>query len=101
MAHRWSPVAFSPDGCYFLSISCEQAKIERWNITTKQVENSYPLSGIFCGTSSVATFSPDGERFLFSSGSDVLLWHVDSLRPLHRLLQRKVEPLHEEANKIT
>ncbi len=98
-ASRWSPVAFSPDGKFFLSISCETSQIELWDIAKKAVlkrfslkyDSDSPESKIYCGTPTTAAFSPDGQRFLFSSGNDVLLWNLEEPEP--RSLDGHVSPI--------
>ncbi|MBK9015486.1 MAG: hypothetical protein IPM82_16265 [Saprospiraceae bacterium] len=88
-ATRWSPVTFSPDGKSFLSISCESFKIEWWDIAERKLKKEFDLTTptdkpgnrIYCGSPSRTAFSPDGSRFLFASGNDVLLWDLDEDNP--------------------
>ena len=85
------PVVFSPDGKSFLSISCENAKVEWWDIAEKKIRKSFslqydptqPETKMYCGTSSRIAFSPDGTHFLLSSGNHVLLWNLDSESPIY------------------
>ncbi|MCF8247995.1 MAG: caspase family protein [Saprospiraceae bacterium] len=102
-ATRWSPVAFAPDGKSFLSISCEGGKVEWWDILTKKIKKTFSLQNgtdarepdiLYCTTVSTVAFSPEGDRFLLSSGNDVLLWNLNEDKPKflhgHQSLVRSV-----------
>ncbi|MBI1227537.1 MAG: hypothetical protein GC192_20055 [Bacteroidetes bacterium] len=102
-ANRWSPVAFSPDGKTFLSIAFEASKVEWWDIASKTIIRTFSLSNgpdarfpdlIYRTSLATAVFSPNGDRFLLSSGNDVLLWNLKEDKPKflhgHQSLVRSV-----------
>ncbi len=87
---RLTPVAFAPNSKHFLSISCQHSTIELWDAEEKKIIKDYdlkydsdnPTDKVYCGSPTKAVFSPDGSKFLLTSGNNILLWHIDKKAPI-------------------
>lgn len=89
-ASRVTPVAFSPDGKSFLSMSFSRFVVEWWDISSKKIKKTFPLQNgpdakspdlMYSTSFATLAFSPLGDRFLLSSGNDVLLWDLSKEKP--------------------
>ena len=76
--HKYSPVAFSPDGCTF-TIGVRDGHVCIWDIKTRKLLKEFELDVHFDSTPSSVAFSPDGETIASASKDGTIrFWEVKS-----------------------